>query len=137
MQLYLPVKCGCIKLRQVLFRGEEKAETLYIVVEGRIQLTLRIAVGTKVQEEVVGAVTKGSIVGWSSLVVPHTFTCNARCLMPSKLLSIKGSELLQFLDKERHIGCEVAKSILRVSSSRFRDTQRLLLSNRIQHTLYG
>ena len=120
------------KAGQVLFREEEEAETLYIVVEGRVLLTMKMLVGTKIQEEVVDAITKGSILGWASLVVPHTFTFNARCLIPSKLLSIKGSELLQFLNKEPYIGYEVTKSILRVSSSRLRDVQRLLLSNKIQ-----
>lgn len=111
---------------EFILREGEEASDLYVLVEGRVRLTMKLTGGQGGKEEIVDRVTKGGVLGWSVLVAPHILTRSASCAVPCKVLSINGLELRQFLDKEPHIGYEVAKGLLDVIASRLMNTQRLL-----------
>ena len=120
---------------EIIFQEREKAETLYVLVEGRINLTIRLTLDKRVREEVVDVVSKGGAFGWSALVPPYLCTLNAISALASKVLRIKGEEIRQLLDREPYMGYEVMKGLIRVTASRLRDTQQLLASGKRKVTV--
>ncbi len=72
---------------EAVFREGDPATAFYILVKGRVQLTL----GEK-SREVYVAYQPGEIIGWSSLIGRETLSATARCLE---------STILQKLDRTR------------------------------------
>lgn len=124
-----------VKAGVTIFKEGEVANTLYVVDDGRVILTIRLSTSQEIQEEVVDVVTKGGIFGWSVLVAPYILTRSAKCIVPCKLLLIDGKQLQELLDKEPRIGYEIMKGLVRVIASRLRDTQWLLASGKRRVTL--
>jgi len=110
-----------------LFKEGEVAENLYVLDEGKVNLTMTM-VADPLQSAVVETVTKGGIFGWSALVAPHILTYSAICMGPSRVLVVKGKELRSLMDSEPFIGYEVMRGLVRVIGSRLRHTQRLCVN---------
>ena len=81
-----------LKEGQVVFREGEPAESFYILVKGRIKLTL----GEK-SREVYVAYQPGEIIGWSSLIGRETLSATARCLEPTILSKVDRQRFLDIL----------------------------------------
>ena len=79
---------------QVVFREGDPAESFYILVKGRIKLTL----GEK-SREVYVAYQPGEIIGWSSLIGRDTLSATARCLEPTILSKVDRQRFLDILGK--------------------------------------
>ena len=77
---------------QVVFREGDPAESFYILVKGRIKLTL----GEK-SREVYVAYRPGEIIGWSSLIGRETLSATARCLEPTILSKVDRQRFLDIL----------------------------------------
>jgi len=77
---------------QVVFREGDPAESFYILVKGRIKLTL----GEK-SREVYVAYQPGEIIGWSSLIGRETLSATARCLEPTILSKVDRQRFLDIL----------------------------------------
>ena len=83
-----------LKEGQVVFREGDPAESFYILVKGRIKLTL----GEK-SREVYVAYQPGEIIGWSSLIGRETLSATARCLEPTILSKVDRQRFLDILGK--------------------------------------
>ncbi len=79
---------------QVVFREGDPAESFYILVKGRIKLTL----GEK-SREVYVAYQPGEIIGWSSLIGRETLSATARCLEPTILSKVDRQRFLDILGR--------------------------------------
>jgi CRP-like cAMP-binding protein len=79
---------------QLLFREGDPAEAFYILVKGRIKLTL----GEK-SREVYVAYQPGEIIGWSSLAGRDTLSATAQCMEPTMLHRIDRNRFLSILEK--------------------------------------
>ena len=79
---------------QVVFREGDPAESFYILVKGRIKLTL----GEK-SREVYVAYRPGEIIGWSSLIGRETLSATALCLEPTILSKVDRQRFLDILEK--------------------------------------
>jgi CRP/FNR family cyclic AMP-dependent transcriptional regulator len=79
---------------QVVFKEGEPAESFYILVKGRIKLTL----GEK-SREVYVAYQPGEIIGWSSLIGREALSATAHCLEPTILSKVDRKRFLQILEK--------------------------------------
>ena len=79
---------------QLIFREGDPAEAFYILVKGRIKLTL----GEK-SREVYVAYQPGEIIGWSSLTGRDTLSATAQCLEPTTLHRIDRNRFLSILGK--------------------------------------
>ncbi len=106
---------------ETIFEEGGVAVNMYLLDEGKINLTMEAAV--------VETVTKGSVLGWSALVAPHILTVSAVCVERCRVVIIKGKELTNLMDNEPSIGYEIMRGLVRVISSRLRNTQRLILSS--------
>jgi CRP/FNR family transcriptional regulator, cyclic AMP receptor protein len=77
-----------------VFREGDPANAFYILVKGRIKLTL----GEK-SREVYVAYQPGEIIGWSSLIGRDTLSATAYCLEPTILSKMDRDEFLKMLEK--------------------------------------
>jgi len=125
-------ECRSYQAEAIVFRAGEKAERLYVLEEGQIDLLIKGA-GTSPYlpaRAVICSISKGGIFGWPALVPPHVFSLTAICKSPSTILSIRGEELRRLFQESPHIGLEVTNCLLRVISSRFRYIEQLLVTGK-------
>jgi len=106
------------------------AEYLYIVQDGEVTLELELELQpyASPRRTTIEVVTKGGAFGWSALVEPYTRTLSSECTERTKLIILKGSDLLDLLDSEPHIGYKVMTAIAKIVGSRLRDTRQTLIS---------
>ena len=79
---------------QVVFKEGDPAQAFYILVKGRIKLTL----GDK-SREVYVAYQPGEIIGWSSLIGRETLSATAHCLESTILSKVDRQEFLDLLNQ--------------------------------------
>jgi signal transduction histidine kinase/CRP-like cAMP-binding protein len=104
------------------------AEYLYIVQEGKVVLEMELELQpyASPRQTTIEVVTEGEAFGWSALVEPYTRTLSAKCMERTKLIVLKGSDLLDLFESEPHIGYEVMAGIANLVASRLRDTREKL-----------
>ncbi|HID86650.1 MAG TPA: cyclic nucleotide-binding domain-containing protein, partial [Anaerolineae bacterium] len=106
------------------------AEDLYIVQDGEVVLELELELHpyASPRRTTIEVVTKGEAFGWSSLVEPHVRTLSAKCTERTRLIVLRGSELMDLFESEPHIGYKVMAAISKLVGSRLRDTRQKLMS---------
>ena len=108
----------------------ELARNLYVLEEGRVNLQMKVS-GNSVDSAravTVDSISKGGVFEWSALVPPHILTRSTVCAEDCKVLAIAGTELLQLMNNDNHIGYETMQGLVRVIALRLRDAQRLFAS---------
>lgn len=114
---------------EIIFGFGDIAKELFIVEDGKVNLIL-IETLPHLEarvEAVVDTVCTGGTIGWSSLMGSYTYSTNAVCVEPAKILAINGPQLLHFLDSDRDIGYEVFKSLFNIINLRLRDSTKALI----------
>ncbi len=99
--------------RDFLFHQGDPARNLYILMEGRV----RMSVGPK---ELLAYVASdpGDVIGWSGLMENNTYTASAECLGPVKLSKIANSQLDQILREDPISGMIFFKQLAAVIGRR-------------------
>lgn len=113
------------KTNDVVFREYTPAEYVYVLLEGRISIS--VEVGNQKRTSVT-TVTPGLIFGWSALVRPHQWTASAVCVEESTVLRIEGSGLRKMMDAHPDVGYKVMERIAQVVSGRLKDTRLQLIN---------
>ncbi len=123
--------------QEIIMTAGTKANKLYLVEEGQINIVLRKTAGRSPlpEQTAVRTITTGGTLGWSALVPPHVRIMGAIAKTPCKVLSIGGAELRQLFDKEPHLGYEVTKDLLKVIAWRFKNIEQLLVSGKGSYPL--
>jgi CRP-like cAMP-binding protein len=106
-----------------LFRQGEPADHLFILLEGRV----RLSVG---QQGQVALVVKnpGDWFGWSSLVDRETYTASAECIAHTKLAKIRSEALAHFFEREPASGMIFYKRLAGMIGNRLVNCYKLLPS---------
>ncbi len=96
-----------------IFHSGDPAEHLYILVEGRV----RLSVGG---EGHVALVVKdpGDAFGWSSLVGRPAYSASAECVTPTAVGRLPGSALAKILDRECATGLLFYKRLAKLMGQR-------------------
>lgn len=104
------------------------AEYLYIVQDGKVilEMELELQPYASPRRTTIEVVAKGEAFGWSALVEPYTRTLSAKCMERTRLIILKGSELLDLFDSEPHIGYRITRGVAEMVASRLRDTRQKL-----------
>lgn len=111
---------------ELIFDEEEKAEYLYILLEGKV--SMGVSLTSKPATVTVAVVdTPGVVFGWSSIVKPYRFTAYAQCEEDTKVLGIPGDTILDLLETEPHTAYTVMKRLSEFISGRLRSTRMVLL----------
>ena len=78
----------------ILFNAGDSADHFYVLVKGRIELSLG-----KTGPVVYTAKHPGEVIGWSSLVGRSSFSASAKCLEPVKLVKFDRESFLEILQE--------------------------------------
>lgn len=99
-----------------LFAAGDPADHFYILVEGKVQ----IAIGKTNRKEYVVR-NLGEAFGWSSVVGNDTYTAEAMCLAPTKLLKIHKTDLEKVFDSHERSGRKFYMGLARQLGQRLMD----------------
>ena len=97
----------------VLFREGEFAESLYILKDGQVAITIqgKTPVTFPIDEP-------GSAFGWSALVEPRRYTATAEFTMDSQVIKIDGERLLRVFENHPLDGLTIMRRVAGVISRR-------------------
>ncbi|MCL4458402.1 MAG: cyclic nucleotide-binding domain-containing protein [Chloroflexi bacterium] len=109
----------------IIFSEHDIAKNLYIVEDGRVAVQIPV---DKHRRATIHTVTNGLTFGWSALVEPYRFTASARCVEPSRVITIDGAELGKLFEGDCRMGFIVMSRIAMIISGRLRDTMLQLIS---------
>jgi len=112
-----------------LFRQDDIAENLYLLVDGRVGLSYcddggRRCVFLRALEGI------GDAIGWSSMVDPRRYRTSARALELTNVVALPSDTLERIFDQEPVFGVQIMRHVLQAISSRLRFTRVRLVARR-------
>lgn len=108
-----------------LFQLGDRAEALFVIRQGRVDLTFPLQVMGERREVRFQSLEAGRALAWSALVPPHALTMSARATTAVELLVLPGAPLLALLAAEPAIGQVVMANLAGVVAARFHELQAL------------
>lgn len=110
---------------ETLFRLGERAERLYVIQRGRVDLTFPLQVLGEARDVRFQSLDAGRTLGWSALVPPHLLTMSARATTEVELVVLPGAGLLALLSARPAMGHLVMSNLASVVAARFHELQEL------------
>ena len=113
---------------EVIFSVNDKAENLYVLKEGQVDLVMEIPPrhNQEAKSVVIDRITTGDIFGWSSLVGPYTRVMPAVCRKHCQVVVINGTELMELFERNHHIGYKILQSLSHIIGARLRYMEQAL-----------
>ena len=106
----------------ILFREEDPARHFYILVKGRVSLSIG-----KNWRAVYAVSDLGDGFGWSSLVGRDVYSASAKCVEPTELLKIDREEFLEIVEKDPTNGLIFFKSLAGIVGKRLINNYKTIL----------
>jgi len=104
-----------------LFRYGEPADYLYILVEGRV----RLSIGDQGHVALLVG-DPGDAFGWSSLVERENYTASAECLIATRVKKIGKERLAMIFERDPASGLRFYKRLATLIAQRLTDTYKLI-----------
>ena len=111
----------------ILFRLGAEADHLYLVLSGRVELTLPMRIRDREEDVLLEEKQAGETLGWSGLIPPHRFTLQAKAAMESELLAFPRAALLAHFEANSAVGLAVMKNVASIVGHRLQVFQTLWL----------
>lgn len=108
-----------------IFKENDEADTLYIILEGRVAVLIDIGGGRKTN---VDTITKGETLGWSAIVPPHTMTASGKAVERTRVVAIPAAEMRDFCLTNCQMCYTIMENLARTIGARLRDTRLQLTS---------
>ena len=120
-----------------LFLLGDRADDLYVIVKGKLDLCFPMSLGGIVKDIPVESAGPGKVLGWSALVKPFRFTLSARAAETTEVIGLPRAELLQVFEAAPRVGYEVVTRLAELVGIRLltfqalwvRELQRSLLAD--------
>ncbi len=109
----------------VCFMQGKPATELHLCRSGKVDLVVQLRDPWNM-EVTVHTAGPGEVFGWSALVEPRIYTASARCAEKTDEIYIRGSDLLELLEKDSRLGHTVMQNLSAVVSSRLTETRQKL-----------
>jgi CRP/FNR family cyclic AMP-dependent transcriptional regulator len=109
------------KKGEVLFRENDRAEFFFILLNGRVKLSVG-----KPKQVVYNAERNGEAFGWSSLIGRDVYSASAECLEPTKLLKTASKQLSKILEEDAENGMVFFKQLAATLGSRLLEMYRVI-----------
>ena len=111
----------------VIIDEGDRAEKIYVLVEGTIAIQIRL----KKYQHVVVSTTgeKGELFGWSAVVEPKSYSASVKCLEEVRTLSINGEELEKLFEEDPVMGLTFMKKIASLIDHRLNAVRTRLISS--------
>lgn len=122
-QIELLAGCGRnirIESDQVIFKEGEKADSFYLIREGRVGLQVRIPGKGPLTIQTVEA---GEIIGWSWIFPPHLTYFDARCMAAGRAVEFDGACLRGKCETDLKLAYELTMRFAQVMRDRLRATR--------------
>ncbi len=105
----------------VIFKGDEKAQYIYELVDGSVDIMLP-------ERNVVHltADQTGQIFGWSALVEPYVYTATAKCTSNTRVIRISRDSIEQAIKKHPEEGLAIVKHLAGIISKRLRKAYKYI-----------
>jgi CRP-like cAMP-binding protein len=107
-----------VKAGTWLFFDGEVAKTLYVLIEGSLDLTMDVGELGHQKIEKITPLIEGEVVGWSAMVAPHVYILGAQAIENSRLIVFDGKKLRQLLDDNPGSGYLLLKKLAEEISRR-------------------
>jgi CRP-like cAMP-binding protein len=107
----------------VLFKEGDLADQFYILLKGRVKLSLG-----KIGQSVYLASNAGEAFGWSSLTGRDTYSASAECLSLTKLLKIDKKPLQKIIEKDTSNGLILFKRLAELLGDRLIQSYTIISS---------
>jgi CRP/FNR family transcriptional regulator, cyclic AMP receptor protein len=113
----------------VLFENGDPADTLYLLVEGGVDL-FDVSVDEhdpKLRKEFfVGEIDQGEMLSISALVEPYKVTAAAKVTTPSRFVQFNAVRLREYADRDPGFGYKLMQAIARLTLDRLAETRVML-----------
>lgn len=111
---------------RIVFYQEANATYLYILIQGAVDLSV------KAQEEI-GFLTsqiqkEGAIFGIPSLIEPFRYNVTAKCILPSKILSIESHFLRKKMEEDPKMGMQMMKELTLIYYNRLNELRKAIVN---------
>ena len=104
----------------VIFQQGDRAEYLYLVIDGKVDMSFKPYDGTPMT---ISHVEKGGLFGWSAVVGSDTYTSTAIAIEGLEAYRIQGSDLLRFCREHPEAGKDILERLASTVSSRWKNAQ--------------
>lgn len=105
----------CYSSGHVLIEEGEKGETLYLLIEGDVDVFYQSAASGM---EKVDRVSSKEVIGCSAMVPPFVYTATEKTLSDVEVLEIKTEELRRLIQKDPELGLKVQEYIIKILNDR-------------------
>jgi CRP-like cAMP-binding protein len=112
---------------EVLFGLGDPADSIYVIRQGRIALTLPMQVGGRQEDVMVEERVPGQTVGWSALIPPHRFTLKASALLETEVLALPRQALLDHFASRPAAGYALITNVSAIVGQRLQVFQAMWL----------
>jgi CRP-like cAMP-binding protein len=116
-----------IKKGDVLFKQDAHAKYLYVIMEGKIELTIAFR---EYLIDTLGPYQRGEVIGWSALVKPNIYTMGARAVEDSEVICFDGNALLALMEGDKENGYMVLRKLTELIGERLVNSSIQLMSMR-------
>lgn len=133
-----------LKKGDLLFSQNDKAENLYGIIDGSIELSIVFqeqslktevnyeesvykSLETKDRPIVVGEISSGEIIGWSSFTRSLKMSASAKCISDTKVFSIPTEKIFNLFKKDPALGYALMVKMCDVISNRLKIRTDLLV----------
>lgn len=103
----------------VLFPQGSRADKLYVVLSGRLEIRFKPYDGEVLT---VAVIQEGGVLGWSAALGRRTYTSSAVAIEDSRLLSIRGQVLRRLCESHPTTGVVILERLAEVIAERLRST---------------
>ena len=109
------------KKGEILFRENDPANFFFILLNGRVKLSVG-----QPKQVVYNAARNGEAFGWSSLIGGAVYSASAECLEPTKLLKTDSNKLSGILAKDADNGIIFFKQLAATLGKRLLETYKVI-----------
>lgn len=131
------VMCS-VPTEKVIVRENEPAETLYMIVAGKVRLSFEAPAafhrpGAHNDKALIRTLTEpGRIIGWSALVEPYHYRATATAIEDTHLLVFERQWLERRAEENPEFGVELMTQVLWVLGNRLREARIRLVASRYE-----
>jgi CRP-like cAMP-binding protein len=110
-----------------LFHLGGEADAIFVVVRGRLRLTLPMQVMSREEDVLVEERSSGQTVGWSALTPPYRFTLTAQAAIETEVIALPREALAGYFASNPETGYQVAANLANVIGQRLQLFQTMWL----------
>jgi CRP-like cAMP-binding protein len=111
-----------INKSQLLMHEGQKAETLFVLKSGAIELLTTVNGDFELPIAILRH--PGDCTGTSALLEPYVYSLSARCTKKGVVVIIQEADLKQVMQEDHEIGCAIMKNLAQHLLSRLKETRQ-------------